>query len=162
ILYFTGAGLALIVAIIIAIFRSLAKKKYNGLCRLAYYRKNEAILLEKEQEDYEKLKVNEERYAKKIDRFYRFYGGVGMAGLSLATTLATLVMIYACGFIVNESIKESILVLLTDKVFYIFIAPALCMLLGFARHKKTAWSVIFTYILSAGIAVGLLFLVKLV
>lgn len=161
ILYFSGAGLAILVAILIAIFRSLAKKKYNGLCRLAYYRKNEAILFEKEQEDYEKLKVNEERYAKKIDRFYRFYGGVGMAALSLAATLATLVMIYACGFIVNESIKESIFDLLTNKVFYIFIGPALCMLLGFARHKKTAWSVIFTYILSAGIAVGLLFLVKL-
>lgn len=161
ILYFIGVGIAILVAIVIAILRSLAKKKYNGLCRLAYYRKNEAILLEKEQEDYEKLKINEERYAKKIDRFYRFYGGVGMACLSLAATLATLVILYACGFIVNESIKESIFDLLTNKVFYIFIAPALCMLLGFARHKKTAWSVIFTYILSVGIAVGLLFLVKL-
>ncbi|MCM1130857.1 MAG: hypothetical protein NC310_03800 [Roseburia sp.] len=161
ILCFVGAGLAILVAIVIAVLRSIAKKKYNRLCRLAYYRKNSSILLEKEQTEYEKLKISEERYAKKIDRFYRFYGGVGMAGLSLAATLATLAMIYACGFVINESIKESVFVLLTDKVFYIFIGPVICLLLCFARHKKTAWSVIFTYILSVGIAVGLLFLVKL-
>ncbi|MDE7212981.1 MAG: hypothetical protein K2N42_00200, partial [Anaeroplasmataceae bacterium] len=130
-------------------------------CRLAYYRKNEAVLDEKEQQDYDKLKQNEERYAKSIDRFYRFYGGVAMAGLSLAIIISALGLVYTFGFILNDTLSESILTLLKTKLYYLFIGPLVCMLLGFARHKKSSWSIIFTCVLSVGVTVGLLFLVKL-
>ncbi|MDE6408210.1 MAG: hypothetical protein K2K48_01525 [Anaeroplasmataceae bacterium] len=158
--FFVGIGVAILVAIFIFVLRSLAKKKYNGLCRLSYYRKNEAILLEKEQKDFEKLKLNEARYAKKIDRFYRFYGGIGMAGLSFAITLATLGLLYTCGFILNEALTDIALKLLQTNLYYLFIGPVICLLLGFLRHKKTAWSILFTYIFSIAIAVGLTFIVK--
>lgn len=158
ILFFVGAGLTIMLTITILVLRSLSKKKYNGLCRLAYYRKNEAILLEKEQADYEKLKLNEARYAKKIDRYYRFYGGISMAGLSLATTIATLSIVYVCGFVIQDSFTENVLSLLKNNLYFVFLGPGICLILGFSRHKKTAWSVIFTYILSVIAAVALLFL----
>ncbi|MDE7095780.1 MAG: hypothetical protein K2O23_04750, partial [Anaeroplasmataceae bacterium] len=161
ILFFAGVGLSLVLAITILVFRGLAKKKYDGLCRLAYYRKNEAILVEKEQKDYDKLKENEVRYAKSIDRFYRFYGGVAMAGLSLAIIISVLGLIYTFGFIINDTLSESVLTLLKTKLYYLFIGPLVCMLLGFVRHKKSSWSIIFTCVLSLGVAVGLLFLMKL-
>ncbi|MDE5547288.1 MAG: hypothetical protein K2I88_07470 [Anaeroplasmataceae bacterium] len=158
--FFVGIGVVLFVAIFIFVLRSLAKKKYNGLCRLAYYRKNEAILVEKEQKDFEKLKLNEARYAKKIDRFYRFYGGVGMAGLSFGVTLATLGLIYTCGFVIMATLAESVLNVVKTQLYFLFIGPVVCLLLGFLRHKKTSWSVILTYILSVAITVGIVFLVK--
>ncbi|MDE6661213.1 MAG: hypothetical protein K2J93_05280 [Anaeroplasmataceae bacterium] len=161
ILFFAGVGLSLALAITILVFRGLAKKKYDGLCRLSYYKKNEAVLDEKEQQDYDKLKQNEVHYAKSIDRFYRFYGGVAMAGLSLAIIISALGLVYTFGFILYDTLTEVVLTLLKTQLYYLFIGPLACMLLGFARHKKSSWSIIFTCIFSVGVAVGLLFLIKL-
>lgn len=158
ILLFVGVGISIATSIFIFVMRSLAKRKYNGLCRLAYYRKNEAILIEKQQKDYEKLKLNESNYAKKIDRFYRFYGGIGMAGLSLAVTIFYLGLACVLGFIYKEDLSQKVLTLLNEKIYFVIIPPVLSMLLCFARHKKTAWSVLFTYFLSIVCAVGLVFL----
>ncbi|MDE6655414.1 MAG: hypothetical protein K2J85_00310 [Anaeroplasmataceae bacterium] len=161
ILFYVGAAGAFVVAVVILVLRTIAKRKYNALCRLAYYRKHENILNEKEQANYDKIKPNEARYAKTIDRFYRFYGGVGMAFLSLAVTIFALGLIYSCSFVVSKSFAADILTLYQSKLFFICIGPVLCLLLGFARHKKTAWSVLFTYFFSILIAVAILFLVKL-
>lgn len=157
-LFFVGAGVCLIITIGILILRSLSKRKYNGLCKLSYYRKNESTLMEKEQKDYEKLKLNEARYARKIDRFYRFYGGIAMAGLSLAISISMICILYTCGFVIQETIPENVLSLLKTKLIFLFIVPGLCLLLGFARHKKTAWSILFTCILSVIAIVCLIFL----
>ncbi|MDE7106289.1 MAG: hypothetical protein K2O22_03900, partial [Anaeroplasmataceae bacterium] len=158
ILFFVGVGVSMATAIFIFVMRSLAKRKYNGLCRLAYYRKNESILIEKQQKDYEKLKLNEASYAKKIDRFYRFYGGVGMAGLSLAVTIFYLGLVCVFGFIYKEDLSQKVLTLLNEKIYFVIIPPVLSMLLCFARHKKTAWTVLFVNFLSMVCAAGLVFL----
>ena len=158
ILFFVGVGIALGVAIFIFILKCLARGKYNALCRLSYYRKNEFILSDKEIEEYERLKEREGKYAKKIDRFYRFYGGVAMAGFSLAVTVFMLVFIQLGVCFFKDSIAINIQGLFKEKLYFLAIPPVLSMLLGFLRHKKTSWSIIGTYLLSIVLSVGLVFL----
>ncbi len=158
ILFFVGIGISFILGCVILILRFIAKRRYKGLCNLAYYRKNESILKEKEQEEYEKLKTNEAKYAKSIDRFYRFYGGISNAGLSLAITIFTVLFVLLTLCFINESYALKVNSLLKDKIYFIAVPPVVCMLLGFARHKKTSISAILTYIFSFFLSIGLIVL----
>ncbi len=157
-MFFIGAGLALLMAIFILSIRMAEKGKYKGLCKLAFYRKNEHRLKEKDRLEYERVKQNEAKYVKHIDRFYRFYGGIGMAGLSLCVVLTVLGIVYGVAPIWKEDWIDTIASLLSTRLYFIFIAPAVCMLLSFARHKKTAWSCIFTQWISILLAIGTLFI----
>ena len=137
----------------------LEKKKYKKLCKLAYYRKHEAKLREHELKEYDAIKDKETKFVKQMDRYYRFYGGIGMAGFSLCIVISTLALIYGIAPVFYNELCLKVQTLIEEKLYFIWIAPALCTLLGFARHKKTTWSVLFTWLISLAAAVGLLFLV---
>lgn len=157
--YFIGIGIVLCLSIFILILRATEKKKYKSLCKLAYYRKHESKLKEKEILEYQAIQEKESKYAKQIDHYYRFYGGVTMAGLSLCVGLSFLGIIYGVAPFFANDFAMKIETLFQTKIYFIAVAPAVCMLLSFLRHKKTAWTVIFTWFLSLIAAVGILFLV---
>lgn len=157
--FFIGLGIAAFIAIFILIVRMLEKKKYKKLCKLAYYRKHEAKLREHELKEYDAIKDKETKFVKQMDRYYRFYGGIGMAGFSLCIVISTLALIYGIAPVFYNELCLKVQTLIEEKLYFIWIAPALCTLLGFARHKKTTWSVLFTWLISLAAAVGLLFLV---
>lgn len=157
-IYLIGSGICILLFLTIFILRTVGIKKYNGLCKLAYYRKHKDILNEKQYTEFEKLLSLESTYAHKIDRYYRFYGGVAMAGLAIVITLLFIGVLqnYASQFL--EIFKDVVGIL--DTTYYIAFIPAiLCMILGFLRHKKTAWSIWLTFMISIGISVGLVLLV---
>lgn len=156
ILFYVGMGITIIFGGVILILKHVARRRYNALCRLSFYRKNELILRDKETEDYEKIVQKEAKYAKSIDRFYRFYGGILMAGLSLVITTTMLIMINTIVFFVEPSYSQNIQTLFHEKIYFIAIPPVLCLLLGFLRHKKTAWSAIFTYWISIVLSAALI------
>ncbi|MDE6584822.1 MAG: hypothetical protein K2K15_05410 [Anaeroplasmataceae bacterium] len=158
IFFAVGVAITLIMAIVILIMRGIAKRKYKKLGKLAYYRNHEAILVEKEEKEYKEIALKEEKYAKSIDRFYRFYGGIAIFGLSLATVSAVLCLAYSFGEPVMNGIGSKIVNGVQDKFYFLFIPPAVLMLLGFARHKKTAWSILSSFFLSICFAVLLIFL----
>lgn len=153
-----GVAITLVMAILILIMRGIAKRKYKKLGKLAYYRNHEAILVEKEEKEYKEIALKEEQYAKSIDRFYRFYGGIAIFGLSLAAISAVLCLAYSFGEPVVQDIGSKIVTGLQDKIYFLFIPPVVLMLLGFARHKKTSWSVLNSFILSICFAILMIFL----
>lgn len=158
ILFYVGIGIVVVLGGTILILKQIGRSRYNALCRLAYYRKNEFVLKEKEYEDYQKINKKEAKYAKSIDRFYRFYGGVSMSGLSLITTISMLIVINFFSFFIYESLSVGIHNLFVNKIYFIAIPPVLCMGVGFTRHKKTAWSAIFAYGISLVLSAVLAYL----
>lgn len=162
ILFYVGIGITFVFGIVILLFKYIARRRYNALCRLSFYRKNEMILRDKEVEDYEKIRKMEAKYAKSIDRFYRFYGGISMAGQSLAIVIVLLIVINFFAYFIYDSLSIGIHGLFIDKSYFIAIPPVLCMLCGFARHKKTAWSAIFTYGISIILALVLAYVSMLI
>ncbi len=158
ILYFVGLIIAFISSILILILRSIEKRKYKKLCKLSYY-KNQNINLNDEQRiEYDELKENEEKYAKSIDKFYRFYGGIGLFGLSLSFVINCLTLIYCFGYVIDIEFSNNIMILLNDKLIFIFIIPIINLLLSLLRHKKTAWSVWFCFFISLILSICLIFI----
>ncbi|MDE7263828.1 MAG: hypothetical protein K2N64_04125 [Anaeroplasmataceae bacterium] len=157
ILFFVGTGLAVGIAIFILVLHILSKKKYDKLCELSFYRKNEAVLSEAERTEFEILKQKEALYAKKIDRFYRFYGGIGMAGISLGMVVLILgsISVYGSLFVDKLYLVNSYF---NDEIYFLAIPPVVCMGLGFLRHKKTSWSIFFTLFVSFLLTAGLVLL----
>lgn len=159
-LFFIGAGLSIGMAIFILILHLLSKKKYNKLCRLSFYRKNEAILSEAEQTEFETLKEKEALYAKTIDRFYRFCGGITLAGISLGIVLIILGCIAVYGSLFFKDLS-GVTSYFTNKLYFVLIPPVLCMGLGFLRHKKTSWSVFIALFISILLTAGLVAIIFL-
>lgn len=160
-LFIGGAAGALVVGIFILIMKGLANKKYNKLCLLKYYRNNESILTEKELNKKAKLETKELKYAKKIDRFYRFYGAIGNALLALAISILVTGVVSHFGNMFLEGFADNAQVLLNQEGqywYFIFIPAGVVLLLGLLRHKKTAWSSILTFILSIGLTGGVIYL----
>lgn len=147
-------ALSLFVAIFILIVNKIAKKRYYKLCKLAYYRKNESLLVTKDFEEYDKLKALEEKYAKSIDRYYRFYGAVGMLFLSILFSLVGLSVMMA---IMGDDLSlDDMTLLYTNYLLYV---PSLVVaVIGCLRHKKTSWSVLFAVIMGLAIGVGFYYL----
>lgn len=164
--------LSLFCGIFFLIKKGQAKKKYRRLCKLAYYRKNKESLTEKQVKDYEMIVIKEDQYARTIDRFYRFYGGVSNACLAISTCVTVLCFLniliganeaYALGLdSILSSLDKGITSLFLEGKFYFLFIPALIVfLLGILRHKKTAWSCIFTVILSMGLSIALVYVVQM-
>lgn len=161
-LFVAGVGIAFLVAILFLVLRGIEKRKYKQLCKIAYYRNHINTLNDDDRSKYEALKIREEKYARGIDKFYRFYGGIGLAGLSLAITINTLALLFSFGFLLNGvlafDVSLQIVKLLNDKLVFIFIVPAIVLGLSLLRHKKTAWSVWFCFFVSLILAVVILFI----
>ena len=154
---FGALGLGLVMTIFILIIRYSAYKKFNKLCLLNYYRNNKSILVPKQIVKYEKLLKNEQKLAKKIDRFYRFYGSICTACLTFAFTMITLGILNS--YIITEA--DTLIIaksLLTDssKMYFLLIPMAVSLVLGLLRHKKTAWSVLLSVILGVAGAIGII------
>lgn len=147
-------GCCLLLSLLILWLKRSAAKKYNRLCQLKYLRNNEAILTTKETDKLKKLTAKEEKYSRKIDRFYRFYGSLLMVFLSFSVSYVVLSVLYSVGFLQDE-ITE-----LFSTYRYLllipFLLPALC---GLLRHKKTGFSVLLTVLFSALLAAGCIYLV---
>ncbi|MDE6013350.1 MAG: hypothetical protein K2G50_00235, partial [Anaeroplasmataceae bacterium] len=147
-------ALSLFVSFFILIVNRVAKKRYYKLCKLNYYRKNESLLVTKDFEEYDKLKALEEKYAKSIDRYYRFYGAVGMLAVSILFSLLGLSVMM--GIMGEELSLNDMASLYTDFLLYI---PSLAVaVIGCLRHKKTSWSVLFAVIVGLAIGVGFYYL----
>lgn len=156
ILFFVGLIIAFISSILVLILRSIEKRKYNKLCKLAYYENRNVVLNDNEKNEYDKLKENEEKYAKSIDRFYRFYGGAGLSGLSLSFTVNCLILIYCFGYIISDQYSNNVIKLFNDKIIFIFLVPLIVLLLSILRHKKTAFSVWFCFFVSLILSICLI------
>ncbi len=157
-IYWIGSGIAILLFLAILILRGNGIRKYKGLCKLAYYRKHKDLLSEKQYAEFEKLSSLEMGYAHSIDRYYRFYGGIAMAGVSVVISLLWIGILqnYVSQFL--DIFKDTVGIL--ETTYYITFIPAiLCLCLGFLRHKKTAWSIWFTFMISIGISIGLVLLV---
>ena len=157
-IYWIGSGIAISFFLAILILRGNGIRKYKGLCKLAYYRKHKDLLSEKQYAEFEKLSSLEMGYAHSIDRYYRFYGGIAMAGVSVVISLLWIGILqnYVSQFL--DIFKDTVGIL--ETTYYIAFIPAiLCLCLGFLRHKKTAWSIWFTFMISIGISIGLVLLV---
>ncbi len=163
ILFIAGCAGGLIVSIFILIMKGIANRKYNKLCLLAYYRNNKQILTAKELKNQEKLLQNEKKYAKSIDRYYRFYGAIGAGLLALAiSTLVTGVLAHFGGNIMADLEVNANVILTGDKSYFIYLPAGVVLLLGLIRHKKTAWSCILAFFLSAILTVGVVYLVGMI
>lgn len=158
ILYFVGIIIAFISSVLILILRSIEKGKFKKLCKLAYYRNGKLVLNDNERNEFDILKENEEKYAKSIDRFYRFYGGAGLLGLSLSFVVNFLTIIYCFGYIINDNYSNNVIVLFNDKLIFIMLVPVINFLLSILRHKKTAMSVWLCYVISLILSLCLIFI----
>lgn len=160
ILFIAGAAGGLIVGIFILIMKGIANSKYNKLCLLRYYRNNKQILTDKELKNQEKLLPKEKKYAKSIDRFYRFYGAIGAGLLALAiSVLITGVLANFGEYIMADLATNASIILTCDKSYFIYLPALVVLLLGLIRHKKTAWSCIFAFLLSIILTIGAVYLV---
>lgn len=158
IIFLVCIGFVFLMSIFILIKKGSDRKKYNKLCRLVYFKKNSSILTKKEQATRDAILKSEAKYAKKIDRFYRFYGAIMMAVFAFATTLIaySLVKEYGTSFQSWFDVDKMLVAPLT----YLLFAPAgVIMLLALLRHKKTAWSCILTFLFSIVLTGGCLYLV---
>lgn len=149
--FIISSVLLLFASIFILVKNALARKKYFRLCKLVYYQNNETILTIKERKDFEKIKSKEAKDVKTIDRFYRFYGAFAMGILSILMSLIGLDVM----LIVYSDVEE-MTSLFSNYLLYI---PSLIpFLIGCLRHKKTAWSALFAFVLGLGIGVLILLL----
>ncbi len=144
----SGAALAFIFALFVFGIRFNAKSKYNGLCRLKYYQNNESILVENQQKDYEHLKQRELKYAKAIDRFYRFYGSLGMFALAVAVSSMATLLCYDFGSRILSELELGAKAFMEKMLYFLFIPGSAVAVLGVLRHKKTSWSSIFAFMFS--------------
>ncbi len=144
----SGAALAFIIALFVFGIRFNAKSKYNGLCRLKYYQNNESILVENQQKDYEHLKQRELKYAKAIDRFYRFYGSLGMFALAVAVSSMATLLCYDFGSRILSELELGAKAFMDKMLYFLFIPGSAVAVLGLLRHKKTSWSSIFAFMFS--------------
>ncbi len=159
-----GVGVTFIMSIFILIKKCQARKRYNQLGKLNYYRHNESILTSKDRRNFEKLAAREKKNAKVIDRFYRFYGAIDMAGFCLFVVLFGIVLMVIAGGALGKDIvtnASGILAGTCEKGFFIYLPSVLVLLLGLLRHKKTGWSAFLTFLLGLACSVGVCFLVGL-
>lgn len=158
--FIIGAGLSFFMACFILIKTSSAKRKYYQLCKLAYYRNNESILTSKEREHYEKLKLKEIKNVKVIDRFYRFYGAFAMGCFCILMVVFGLTLMMAFGKTISEEVALNASNIISGKEnsYFIYLPSIVAIVLGLLRHKKTSWSILFTFVLGLGCAIGLCFI----
>ena len=152
--YGCGVVVLLIMSIAVHIKAKVDNKRYNQLCKLKYYRNNISLLNVKESNDFNRIDKKEDKIAKSIDSFYQFYGGVALAGLSVAISLITYSLLSFIPIIPNSEKA------FTDPYKNLVFAPAcVCLLIGILRHKKTSFSVFSAVVLSMILSVVLIYLV---
>lgn len=159
-IFIGSAAGAFLIALLIFGIRLNAKSKYNGLCRLKYYRNNESILIANQQKDYEYLKERESKYSKSIDRFYRFYGSVGMFALAVAVSSMATLFCYDFGSKLLAELQLGAETLIARMLYFLFIPGSAIAVLGLLRHKKTSWSSIFTFLFSLLASICLIYFVS--
>lgn len=157
--YYTCVGSVILFAVFIMINNKIHTAGYYKLCKLAYYRNNSQELTSKELKHFEQLELQEGRLAKKIDRFYRFYGAFAMFFLAYALTMV--INNVTVQFLSNISFFEH-----ADKIFSVpylymsFIPAGLCFVNCLCRHKKTAFSCLLSVLYSCVLSFGLLYLIS--
>ncbi|MDE5714901.1 MAG: hypothetical protein K2I42_02095 [Anaeroplasmataceae bacterium] len=163
---------SLLLGIFFLIKKWRAKKNYRSLCRLAYYRKNKDILTEKQLKDYDMIVLKEDKYVKTMDRFYRFYGGVSNAFLSVGTSISFLCLLNILSGVNQfhplgiEAIFKILdlglaAIFFEGKFYFVFIPAVFAVIFSFLRHKKTAWSCILTVLMSIGLTIAVIYIVQL-
>lgn len=152
--YAVGVALLLIMSIVVYSKSKVDNKRYNQLCKLKYYNNNISILNAKESAEFNRLNKRESRIARSIDSFYQLYGGIGLAGLSLAISFITYSLLSIFPIIPNSAKA------FTDPFIKLVFAPAcVSLVIGVLRHKKTCFSIFFSVILSIGLCALLIYLV---
>lgn len=148
---FAGSlGAMLIFTIVVFIKAKIDEKRYNKLCKLAYYRIHKLILNDKENKELAKLSKIERNLVKKINRLYRLFAGLVLAGIGLATGIILVSLNNSFNLLdMTELLQMPYLMLVPAVVNFVF---------ALFRRRKSGFSILLGFIIGALATVGCIFL----